>query len=53
MVVFGLTIFAFQPNFIADSIALRLDASIVSLFLKFLGIIEIFLANNHPFFELG
>ena len=40
--LFCLDIFAVQPNFIIGGIALRLDAFIVSLLLKFLSIVEIF-----------
>ena len=46
-VLFGLDVFAIQPNFITRGIAPRLDAFIVGPFLKFLGIIEVFIANNH------
>ena len=48
---FGLDIFAVQPNFLTESIASRLDSLIVSSFLKFLGMVEIFLANNHQLSE--
>ena len=41
-ILFGLDIFAVQPNFIIRGIAFRLDAFTVSPFLKFLGIVEIF-----------
>ena len=50
-VAFSLDIFAFQPNFLAGGIAPRFDSLIVSLFLKFLGMVEVFSANNHQFFE--
>ena len=40
-VSFGLDIFAIQPNFITSGIAPRLHAFIVSLFLKFLGMVEV------------
>ena len=46
-VAFGLDIFAIQPNFLARGVALRLDSLIMSLFLKFLGMIEVFPAKNH------
>ena len=49
LVAFGLDIFGIQPNFIAGSIASRLDAFIMSLFLKFLGIVEVFVVNDHQF----
>ena len=45
--MFGFDIFGIQPNFIAGGIASRLDAFIVSLFLKFLGMVEVFAANDH------
>ena len=50
--MYGLGIFAVQPNFIAGGIASKFDSLIVTSFLKFLGMVEIFLANNHQFFEL-
>ena len=50
-VVFGLDIFAVQPNFLAGGVASRFDSFIVSLFLKFLGMVEVFSANNHQFSE--
>ena len=46
-VLFGLDIFAVQPNFIIRGIAPRVDAFIVSLLLKFLSMVEVFSANNH------
>ena len=51
-VAFGLDIFAVQPNFIAGGIAPRFDSLIMTSFLKFLSIVEIFPANNHQFPEL-
>ena len=50
-VAFGLNIFAVQPNFLARSVTPRLDSLIVSLLLKFLGMVEVFLANSHQFSE--
>ena len=50
-VAFGLDIFAVQPNFLAGGVAPRFDSLIVSSFLKFLGMVEIFSANNHQFSE--
>ena len=47
LLMLSLDIFAVQPNFFAKSIALRFDSLIMSSFLKFLGIIEVFLANNY------
>ena len=49
LVTFGLDIFAVQPNFFARGVAPRLGSLIVSLFLKFLGMMEVFPANNHQF----
>ena len=43
-VALGLDIFAVQPNFLAGGIALGFDSFIVSPFLKFLGMVKIFLA---------
>ena len=51
LVPLSLDILAVQPNFLARGVALRFDSLIISLFLKFLGMIEIFLANNHQFSE--
>ena len=48
---FGLDIFAVQPNFLAKSVAKWFDFFIVSLFLKFLDMVEIFSANSHQLFE--
>ena len=49
LVAFGLDIFAIQPNFFTRGIAPRFYSLIVSSFLKFLGMVEVFLANNHQF----
>ena len=43
----ALDVFDVQPNFFAGSIALKFDSLIMSSLLKFLGIVEIFSANNH------
>ena len=51
LVAFGLDIFAVQPNFLARGVAPRLDSLIVSSLLKFLGMVEVFSANNHQFSE--
>ena len=50
-VVFGLNIFAVQPNFLAGGVAPRLNSLVMSLFLKFWGMVEIFLANNYQLSE--
>ena len=47
LVTLGLDIFAIQPYFITRGIAFKLNAFIVGLFLKFLSVLEVFLANNH------
>ena len=49
-VLFGLDVFAIQPNFIIGDIASRLNAFIMSLLLKFLSVVQIFLANNYWLF---
>ena len=46
-VVFGLDVLGIQPNFIAGGIAFRLNAFIISTFLKLLTAIEVLSANNH------
>ena len=46
-VLFDLDVSAIQSNFIIKSIAFRLDAFIVGLFLKFLGRMEVLFANNY------
>ena len=51
LVMLDLDILAVQPNFLARGVASRFDFLIVSLFLKFLGIVEIFSANNHQLSE--
>ena len=50
-VTLGLHIFVVQPNFLAGGIALGFDSFIVSPLLKFLGMVEIFSANNHQLSE--
>ena len=45
--MFSFDVFAIQPNFVIRSIALRLNAFIISLFLKLLSMIEVFLANGY------
>ena len=47
LVLFGFDVFAIQPNFIAGSKTLRLDAFIVNLLLEFWGIVEVLTVNNH------
>ena len=50
-VMLSLDMFTIQPNFLAKGIASRFDSFIVNLFLKFLCMVEIFLANNYPLSE--
>ena len=47
MVLFGLNIFAVQPNFITGGIAPRLNAFIVGQFLKFFGMVKVLFGNDH------
>ena len=42
---FGFDVFTIQPNFVIRNIASRLCASIMGLFLKFLGVIEVLTIN--------
>ena len=49
----GSKVLATQPDFVAQGIASRLDSLIVGLLLKFLGVVEILLANGHEVLELG
>ena len=46
-VLLDLDVFTIQPNFLVEDITPRLDPIILSLFLKFLGMVEVFLANNY------
>ena len=46
----GFDVFAIQLNFITKGIAVRFDTSIMSSFLKFLGMIEVFLVNNYQIY---
>ena len=48
-VTLALDVFAVEPNFLARSIVSRFDSLIVNLLLKFLGMMEVFPANNHQF----
>ena len=47
LVAFGFDLFVIQPNFVTKCVALRLDVSIVSLFLKLLRVVEVLPANGH------
>ena len=48
-ILFGLNVFAIQLYFIIGKIAFKLNVLIMRLFLKFLGMIEVFLVKNHQF----
>ena len=50
VITLGLDIFAIQPNFINRDIASRLNAFVMGPLLKFLGVVKVFLANNHQLF---
>ena len=43
---------AIQPNFLAGSVAPRLDSLIVGSFLKFLDMVEVFATYDHQLSEL-
>ena len=45
--------FATQPDLVAWDIALWLDTFIMGLLLKFLGVVEVLLANDYQLLELG
>ena len=44
---------ATQLDLVAQGIVLRLDSFIMGLLLKFLGVMEILLANSHEISEFG
>ena len=46
-IAFGFDIFAVQPNLLAGSITSRLNFFIVSLFLQFLGVLQVFSTYSH------
>ena len=48
-VTLGLDIFAIQSYFVIGDIASRLNAFVVGLLLKFLGMVEVLSANKHQF----
>ena len=50
MVLFDFNVFAIEPNFIAAGIAFKLNAFIISLLLKLLNIVEVFIANGYKLF---
>ena len=52
LIPFGFDVFAIKPNFVARSIAFGLYGLIVVSFLEFLGMLEVFSADSHQFFEL-
>ena len=43
----SLNLFAVQPYFVTGGIVSRLNTFIVGLFLEFLSVLEVFLANNY------
>ena len=47
--LFGFYLLAIQPNFVTNGIAPTLNAFIVSLLLKLLSMMVVFLANNYQF----
>ena len=51
LVALALDIFAVQSNFLIGKIALGFDSFILSPFLKFLGKVEVFLANSYQLSE--
>ena len=51
-VMFGLDIFAVQPNFLAGGISPGFDSFIVGSFLKVLGMVEVFAIYNHQLCKL-
>ena len=52
MILLNSEVLATQPDFITWDIALRLDLFIMSLFLKFLGVVKILLANGYEVLKL-
>ena len=46
-ITLGFDVFAIQPNFVTGGIASRLNTFVVGPLLKFLSMVEVFLANNH------
>ena len=46
-------VLATQPDLVARGIASKLDSLIVGSLLKFLGVVEILLANGYEVLELG
>ena len=48
-VTLGLDVFAVQPYFVTEDIASRLNAFVMGSLLKFLGMVEVLLANKHQF----
>lgn len=47
MILFAFDMFTIYPNFIISGIVWRLDTLIVSLFLEFFEIIEVFVVNGY------
>ena len=47
LVTLGLDVLTVQPYFVTEGIASRLNAFVMGLLLKFLGMVEVFLAKKH------
>ena len=52
LISFGFNVFAIQSNLVIRNIASNLCTFIISLFLKFLGMMEVFTVNQHKFPKL-
>ena len=53
MIPLNLKVLAIQSDLVAQGIASGLDSLIVGSLLKFLGVVEILLANGHEISEFG
>ena len=53
MIPLSFEVFTTWPDFVSRSIFLQFDSFIISLFLELLSMVEILLANNSQFLELG
>ena len=52
-ILYGIEVFAIQPDFVARDVALCLSFFIVRLLLKLLYMMEVLLADGHQLLELG
>ena len=52
VILLNFEVFATQPDFIAQDVALQVDIFIVNLVLEHLGIVKVLLTNSHQFSEL-